>query len=110
MEGTSLYNQKMISLKEIYQDVFQEQDAQGQSIELPKYNLIVSIMEAEKKLNFSPLDTTKPAPQARTLINQLKQKFKVSLVRQQAGNTFEVTLDPREDLGVVQDFLQNAAV
>lgn len=84
---------------------------QNQSIELPKYNLVVSIMEAEKKLNFSPLDTTKPAPQARTLINQLKQKFKVSLVRQQTGNVFEVTLDPREEIGLVQDFLQqNAAV
>lgn len=75
-------------------------------IELPKYNLVISVMEKEKKLNFSPLNSAMPVPQARTLINELKSKFKVSLVQQQTGNVFIVTLDPREDLFVVLDYLQ----
>ena len=79
---------------------------QNQSLELPKYNLVVSIMEKEKKLNFSPLNSSMPAPQARTLINELKGKFKISLVQQQTGGIFIVTLDPRQEIGLVVDYLQ----
>lgn len=79
---------------------------QNQSLELPKYNLVVSIMEKEKKLNFSPLNSSMPAPQSRTLINELKSKFKISLVQQQAGGIFIVTLDPRTEIGLVVDYLQ----
>ncbi|MDP3763678.1 MAG: hypothetical protein Q8Q92_03455 [bacterium] len=82
---------------------------QNQSLELPKYNLIVSIMEKEKKINFSPLNSSMPAPQARTLINELKSKFKISLVQQQPGGIFIVTLDPRTEVGLVIDYLQQHA-
>lgn len=98
----------MKSLKELLEDIFQNQQ-QGNTIELPKQNLVVSVFEQEKKLNFSPLDKTKPAPQARTFINQLKQKFKVLSVQQQQGNIFVVSLDPREDINIIQDFLQQSA-
>src|SRR3990167_1416404 len=82
---------------------------QNQSIELPKYNLVVSIMEKEKKLNFSPLNSSMPATQSRTLINELKGKFKISLVQQQPGGIFIVTLDPRTEVGLVIDYLQQHA-
>lgn len=106
----------MKSLKKILLELEAQQPAvpnpalgtqpENQSIELPKYNLVVSIMEAEKKLNFSPLNSSMSAPQARTLINELKSKFKISLVQQQTGGIFIVTLDPRQDIGLVVDFLQ----
>ena len=97
----------MKSLKSLVEDVFNgEEDS---TIELPKQNLVVSFFEQEKRLNFSALDVSKPAPQARTFINELKQKFKVSQVKQQAGNVFVVLIDPREDFNLVIDFIKNAA-
>lgn len=79
---------------------------QNQSVELPKLNLVVSVAEKEKKLNFSPIDPKKPTPEARMLINQIKAKFKVSKVQQQQNNVFIITLDPREDIGAVIAYLQ----
>ena len=83
----------MKSLKRILEDVFTDQQTDGETIELPKKNIIVSVFDKQKIINFAPLDKTKPTPQVRTLINQIKQKFKVSDVKQQQGNVFVINLD-----------------
>lgn len=82
------------------------QQPEGKTIELPKLNLIVSVFEQEKKINFAPLDKSRPTPKVRTLINQLKGKYKISDVQQQPGNLFVVILDAREDTNIVLDFIQ----
>lgn len=78
---------------------------QNQSIELSKLNLVVSVDEKQKKLTFSPISPEKPTPEAQMLINQIEAKFKVSKIQRQPNNVFIVTLDPREDIGLVSDYL-----
>jgi len=94
-----------MNLKQIYEALLIEQETQ--TLDLPQYNLVVSLFEKEKKFSFNPLEPSKPASKSRMLINQLKQKFKVLDVQQEMGNSFQVTLDPRQDFWVVVDFLQN---
>ncbi len=77
------------------------------SIEIPNKNLLVSFFEQEHRLNMAPIDPAKPSTQARSLINQLKTKFQVSGVKQEAGNIFEITIDPRVEFPLVIDFIKN---
>lgn len=97
----------MKSLKCLLEDALSDQ--QNNTVELPKLNIVISALEKEKKLTFAPLDPAKPAPKSRTFINDLKAKFKISMVQQQGVNTFVVTLDPREDFAIVLDYLQEAS-
>lgn len=96
----------MKSLRSILEDVLPNQQ-QDNTIELLSHNLIISVFEKEKKINMTPLNQQQPMTKARGLINQLKQQFKVSQVQQHEGNTFVITFDPRTEIGVVLDYLQN---
>ena len=81
------------------------------TIELPRLNLIVSIEEKQKKLTFSPIDPARVMPEAKSFIEQIKTKFKVTSVQQKLNNVSIVTLDPRQDISLVVTYLQqNAAI
>lgn len=99
----------MKTLKQLLEDIGPLGQTEENTVELSKQNLVVSFFEKERKLHFSPLDATKPSPQARTFINDLKEKFKITNVMQQSGNIFVVTLDPREDFNLVLDYIKNAS-
>ncbi len=75
-------------------------------VEFPAQNFSVSLLKAQKKLIFSPIDGEASAS-IRSMINQMKsQGFKVSNLQQKGMGTFEVDLDKTENFDLVVDYLK----
>jgi len=96
-------------LKEVLLELDNGMDSIGDEedlLQFPHMNFTVSIFRDEKKLLFSPQNHQSIPNKIRTLINDLKQTFRISDVVQKEIGTFEVTLDPRTDLDSVIDFIK----
>lgn len=87
----------MKSLLEIY---LSEQD---EPIDFAEKNL--SIHPDKQNNSFLIVPTSKKARNIRSIINQVKQRFEVTDIQEKQMNTFEVFLDPAQDLDEVLDFL-----
>lgn len=108
-------------LREIFMEALGEQELPD-SIEFPNQNFIVSINRPQRKLIFSPEGHSSLPNKIRTMINMLKQNFRVLKVNSLAdeddrgqGDTddpnlrgvFAVDFDPRVDFEAAIDFLKN---
>ena len=102
-------------LKEILNQVLREQDEGNMTIEFPKEKFVVSVDKQQKKLIFSPQESSALANKIRPTILLLKRNFNVANIRGDEGEAdiedpnargiFEVELDPRENIDKVIEFL-----
>ncbi len=90
----------------IEQELQQQANAPQKVVEFPAQNFAVSLIKAQKKLIFSPIEGDASAS-IRSMINQMKtQGFKVSALHQKGMGTFEVDLDKTENFDLVVDYLK----
>jgi hypothetical protein len=82
-----------------------EEDDEEITAEYPKHNLNISFFEKEKKIHFAPLQGVSSS-KTRTIINQVKDNFKVISVRQLPHGVFELKLDPTQQFFSVVDFIK----
>ena len=95
----------MISLKQI----FLEAEGDGETLEFPNDNFVLSIFRGNKTLLFSPQYHNSITNKIRTLVNMLKQNFRILAVKDKDLGAFEVQVDPREDFEAVVDYIKNQA-
>ncbi len=75
-------------------------------IEVPDSNFVISIFANTKTLLFSPQDHNSVTKQVRTLINDLKEEFRVLTVTPKDNGSFEGKFDLREDFDAVIDYIK----
>jgi len=95
----------MLSLKTI----FLEMEGDGEILEFPNDNFTLSIFRGTKKLLFSPQYHNAITNKIRTLINMLKQNFRILRINNKDLGAFEVEVDPREDFESIVDYIKNQA-
>jgi len=120
-------------LKEILVQILKEQDESNMVLEFPKQKFTVSVDKKQKKLLFSPSESTIVPSGLRTTVLMLQRNFNVSEVssaeskqKQQQSpegsepeqfdvnspnvrGVIEVQLDPRENIDKVVEFLSRQA-
>lgn len=96
-----------MTLKEIYEKILREGAQPAEVFEFPHDNFVLSVFRGEKKLLFSPQQHDSITGKIRTLVNMLKNDFRVLRVNAKDGNCFEVELDPRENIDSVIDYITN---
>lgn len=118
-------------LKEILNQVLREQDEASSVIEFPKEKFIVSVNKNKKELIFTPQESAALPNKIRPMVLMLKRNFNVSSVKNQeetpsaAPEEYKnqdvdiedpnlrgviiVTVDPREDMDKVVEFLSSQA-
>lgn len=77
-----------------------------QVLEFPNSNFAVSFFGADKKLLFSPQSHESLPNKVRTMVNMIKQNFKVSQIEQKDMGAFEITLSPQENFDAVVNFIK----
>jgi hypothetical protein len=77
-----------------------------QLLEFPNSNFVVSLFGADKKLLFSPQSHESLPNKVRTMVNMIKQNFKVSQIEQKDMGAFEITLSPQENFDGVVNFIK----
>jgi hypothetical protein len=92
-----------MKLLEVYNNLGEQEDKKF--VEFPRYNFYVSFDDQQKKVLFSPIKTGAHSSKARTFVNMLKQKFRITNVRSSQVGAFEITVDPRENFGLVKDYI-----
>lgn len=104
-----------MKLKDVFEHLLKETDDlesitgddQDNIIYVPESNFSISLFPNTKTLLFSPQEHTSVTKQVRTLLNSIKQQFRVSSVNEKGVGIFEVVLDPREDFDAVVDFIKS---
>lgn len=96
-----------MKLKEVYKDLLREAEGDGETLEFPNDNFTLSIFRGNKTLLFSPQHHNAITSKIRTLINMLKQNFRILRINNKDLGAFEVEVDPREDFESVVDFIKN---
>lgn len=116
-------------LKEILSQVLREQDEMSQVIEFPKEKFIVSVDKTKKQLIFTPQESSALPNKIRPMVLMLKRNFNISSIKNQEDTTntippeqqdkdvniddpdlsgvIIVSLDPREDVDKVVEFLSS---
>ena len=114
-------------LREIVRQILREQDEDSMVLEFPKEKLTVSVDKKQKKLIFSPQDTSLVSNKIRTMALMIKRNFNVISVKSQddmendqgeegsgeidlnssVQGVFIVELDPRENIDKVVEFLSS---
>lgn len=112
----------MISLGGLYDKLLKE--ALENVIEFPNDNFVLSIDRSKRFLTFTPQQHQSVTSNIRSLLNVLKQNFKVTKVRsvedeEDSGildiddpklrGAFVVEVDPREDFESIVDFIKQQA-
>ena len=95
----------MKELKILFEDILKEQDEE--IIEPPNDNFTLSIFRNEKKILFTPQYHTSVTGKIRTLVNMLKQNFRILRITDKDIGSFEVEIDPREDIDAVVNFIRD---
>lgn len=93
----------MLSLKQI----LLEMEGDGQTLQFPNDNFTLAIFRKNKTLVFTPQYHTSITNKVRTLVNMLKQNFRILRVEDKDLGAFEVQVDPREDFEGVVDWIKN---
>lgn len=88
-------------------DVYDLHGGNPNLIEFPKDNFVASFMAKEKRIEFSPRDDTKASNHIRSLINSIKNAFRVAKVTQIGMNTFDVVIDPTENFDKVMAYVKD---
>lgn len=94
-----------MQLKSLYESILKEQGEENSVLEFPNDNFTLSIFRGEKKLLFSPQYHNAITSRIRTLINMLKQNFRILRINDKDAGCFEVEVDPREDFEAVVDYI-----
>lgn len=98
-----------MQLKSLYESIIREQASAAEVLEFPHDNFVLSVFRGEKKLVFSPQFHNAITSKIRTLVNMLKQNFRILRVNDLDGSSFEVEVDPREDFEAVVDYIRSQA-
>ena len=93
----------MLSLKEI----LQEMEGDGETLEFPNDNFVLSVFRNTKTLIFTPQYHNSITNKVRTLVNMLKQNFRILRVVDKDLGAFEIQVDPREDFESVVDWIKS---
>ena len=96
-----------MNLKSLYESVLKEQEGDGEVLEFPHDNFTLSIFRGTKKLLFSPQHHDSITNKIRTLVNTLKQNFRILRVNDKDLGAFEIEVDPRENFEAIIDFIKN---
>jgi len=113
-----------MKLKKILLEMLQEQEQDSEDvIEFPSNNMVLSVDKNKKKLILTPLNLSSNSSTIRKIILMLKQNFKISKINaledddsrvnktydSSLKNTFEIQVDPTENLDSVVEFVKNEA-
>lgn len=98
-----------MKLIEVYKSILREQ-AETSMLEFPNDNFVVSIFPNEKRLLFSPIDHTSITQNIRTVVQVLKQNFRIlNVTVDENTGVIEVVADPREDFEQIINLLNMMA-
>lgn len=95
----------MLTLKQ----VLMEMDGDGETLQFPDDNFVLSVFRGNKTLLFTPQYHKSITNKIRILVNMLKQAFRIVRVSDRDLGAFEVEVDPREDFETVVNFIKNQA-
>ena len=90
-------------------DVYDLHGGNPNLLEFPKDNFVASLVPNEKRIEFSPRDESKTSTRIRSLINDIRNKFRVAKVVQIGMNTFNVSMDPLENFDKVAAYIKEFA-
>ena len=104
-----------MKLAEVYKNILKEEEVEAQGvdpttganvIELPNLNMTISLFPDKKQLLFAPQSHASMPNKVRELVNQLKEKFKISNIEQTDMSSFLISIDPIEDFDSVVAFIR----
>lgn len=75
-------------------------------LEFPKENYAVSFFPPEKRIAITPRDNKRSGTRIRSLINDLRNEFRVDKVTQLEMNTFDVRFSPSENFERVRSYIE----
>ncbi len=90
-------------------DVYDLHGGNPNLLEFPKDNFVAALKPQEKRIEFSPRDDEKTSTRIRSLVLDLKNKFRIANVIQIGMNTFNVVIDPTEDFNKVAAYVRDFA-
>lgn len=97
------------SIIEAQDDVYDLHGGNPNLIEFPKDNFAASFVPGEKRIELSPRDDSKTCTRIRSLVNDLRNQFRIAKVVQLGMNTFNVVFDPSEDFDNVTAYVKQNA-
>lgn len=74
-------------------------------VEFNKDNFVASMIPAEKRVEFSPINDKKSCNRVRSMINNLRTQFRILKVVQLGMNVFDVRFEPTENFDNVKAFI-----